>query len=265
MKSIKILLILTFTISCIYAEQSVYSDSDFVNTDILSKKNSREIFVLKQTINQLKEKVEGLQSIVEGQANVIEQLRQKSNNNLENILNQLSQRVATLESKVKETTNTVQAKENKPVYVAQNKTKKINEDKKAELKNQKNEKEKIDKKVSSKELFKKAVLDFTKGKLSQAKDSFKILLQRKYKSASVNFYLGEIAYNKQKYKEAISYYQKSVTINDNANYMDKLLLHTAVSLKKKGKQKEANTFFNAVVTGYPDSASAKEAKKYIKK
>jgi TolA-binding protein len=46
--------------------------------------------------------------------------------------------------------------------------------------------------------------------------------------------------------------------------MDKLLLHTAISLNKKGKNADADVFFNAVVNAYPNSSSAKEAKKYIK-
>jgi TolA-binding protein len=47
--------------------------------------------------------------------------------------------------------------------------------------------------------------------------------------------------------------------------MDKLLLHTAISLSKKGKKKEAKIFLNALISGYPDSSSVSEAKNYLKK
>jgi len=92
----------TFSIlisTILFAEQSVYSDTDFVDSSTIAKKNSREIFILKSKINQLKEQIEGLKSIINGQADEISQLKQRNNNDLENIINQLSQRVAKLESR----------------------------------------------------------------------------------------------------------------------------------------------------------------------
>ena len=254
----KTVLLLILTVTFINAEQSVYSDSDFIDSDAVAKKNSREIFILKQQISQLKETVEGLKSIVNGQNSQIEQLSQKLNSsaNLEKVVNELSQRVATLESKpaqvIKEVTQASSISSNVETE---------NKEKKDSIKK---ETKSIDKKLSSKELFKKAVLNFTKSKLTKAQSQFKELLKRSYKRASVNFYLGEIAYKKGRYKDAIVYYQNSATLNESASYMDKLLLHTAISLKKKGKSADAKVFFKAVVDGYPNSNSAKEAKKYIK-
>ena len=249
-----------FAISVLNAEQSVYADSDYIDPEVVAKKNSREIFILKQKISQLKESIDGLKTIINGQNTQIEQLKQKieASSNLEKIINQLSQRVAALESKGL-ATNVVSKDNNLEKPNTQANIKQNNPIKKEEKNITK-----IDKKLSSKELYKKAVLDFTKSKLTTAKKEFSQLLKRSYKKAAVHFYLGEIAYKNGRYKEAITHYQKSATLDENANYMDKLLLHTAISLKNKGKNADAKVFFKAVVDGYPNSNSAKEAKKYLK-
>jgi len=238
------------------AEQSVYSDNDFVDAETIAKKNATEIFLLKQKISQLQEKIDGFKSIINAQQNEIIQLKQKSNNNYAKILNELSQRVAKLENREP----VVVAKSNIPTQT-QNESKK--QESKAE-KSKKKEEPKIDTKISSKELFKRSVLNFTKKRLTKAQKGFKELIVRGYKTASSNFYLGEIAFSKKRYKDAIKFYQNSATLNENASYMDKLLLHTAISLKKIGKNKQAKQFFMAIIDSYPDSPSAKEAQKYLK-
>ena len=251
MKFKNILLITALTLY-INAEQSVYSDSDFIDSDAVAKKNSREIFILKQKISQLKETIEGLKTIIKGQNNQIERLNQRLNSsaNLEKIVNELSQRVAALETNQHQIAK--QEVSNTNSIVSNN----------TSLSSSKSVTKTA--KASNEELYKAAVLNFTKSKLSKAQSQFKQLLNKGYKKASIYFYLGEIAYKKGKYKEAISYYQKSATLNENASYMDKLLLHTAISLKKAGKKEDAKVFFRAVIDGYPSSNSAKEAKKYIK-
>ncbi|NPA28201.1 MAG: tetratricopeptide repeat protein, partial [Epsilonproteobacteria bacterium] len=87
---------------------------------------------------------------------------------------------------------------------------------------------------------------------------------RGYKRAESYFYLGEIAYKRKKYKDAIKFFQNSAILNEEAIYMDKLLLHTAISLNKLGKKREAKSFFQAIIDSYPDTQSAKEAKRYIR-
>ena len=247
----KYIIVLIALIGIINAEQSVYSDSDFVDPTDIAKKNSREIFKLKQKINQLKERIEGLKSIIDSQENQIAILKQKSNNsNLEKVINQLSERIAKLESR--------------PPQVIKVKEKVTPSNIITNSKEETSPKEKKVKKLSNSELYKESVLNFTKNRLSEAKKGFKTLLNKGYKKAASSFYLGEIAFKQGRYKEAIDYYQKSATLNDSASYMDKLLLHTAIALKKKGKSKEAKIFFKAIIDGYPDSPSAKEAKKYIK-
>jgi len=256
----KVILSVILSITLLSAERSVYSDSDFVDAETIAKKNSRKIFILKQQISQLKEKIEGLRTMVNSQQNEIARLKKMSNNNYATILNQLSQRISKLENRKpvviykKEETKKFDVKE--PNNTTENISKK--EEKKEKV-------TKVEKKLSSKELYKQSVLNFTKRRLTKAKEGFKSLIDRGYKKASSNFYLGEIAYIRKQYKDAIRYYQKSATLNENATYMDKLLLHTAISLKKIGKTKQAYNFFDAIISSYPDSASAKEAKKFLKK
>lgn len=261
-------IILGFILSGVcFAEQSVYTDSDFVDPLAVAKKNSTEVLVLKQQISQLKEKIEGLNTIIQGQNSEIAQLKEKVNeNNYEKIINQLSQRVAVLENK----TDVLSAAKAAPtpVPVTHNSDtvkddKKSNHDISSAVK-KKEVKKTTYENIPNSKLYKDSVLNFTKMRLTKAKDGFKVLYKRGYKKASVNYYLGEIAYKRGNYKDAIGKYQKSATIDENANYMDKLLLHTALSLKKIGKAGEAKVFFKAVVDTYPESISAKVAKKYLK-
>ncbi len=246
-----VLLVTIFLITFVYAEQSVYTDSDFVDSTTIAKKNSLEIFKLKQQISQLKERIEGLKSLVNGQSDEITALKQKSNNNFEEILNQLSQRVAKLESRPAQVVKVKVPVVEKAASIELNDSNNI--DKKVEVKH-----------LSNKDLYTKSVLNFTKDRLTKAETGFKELLKKGYKKASVNFYLGEISYKKGRYKDAIDYYQKSATLKDNASYMSKLLLHTAISLSKKGKKQDAKIFFKAVSDGYPNTPEAQKAKGYLK-
>ena len=257
MDRVKLLIVAFFLTSLVYAEQSVYSDSDFVDSSTIAKKNGLEIFKLKQKISQLKERIEGLKSLVNGQADEIAALKQKNNDTLEKIVNQLSQRVAKLESRPAQV---VKVKEVVDSNIADTTT----VTSKPEADAPKAEKKPEVKKLSNKELYKESVLNFTKNRLTKAKEGFKSLLKKAYKKASVSFYLGEISYKKSRYKDAIDYYQTSATLNDNASYMSKLLLHTAVSLTKKGKSQDAKIFFKAVADSYPNTKEAKKAKKYLK-
>jgi len=257
MRSLKLIIMIAIFGGVSYAEQSVYTNSDFVDPVSMAKKNSRDILILKQQISQLKEKIEGLNTIIEGQNSEIAALKQKSNNNFENILNQLSQRVAALESRPQQV---IVSKPSNTSNIG------VAEMESNELKNSpKVKKSNISlKTIPSSKLFKDSVLNFTNSRLTKAKAGFKELLKRGYKKASDNYYLGEIAYKRGKFKEAISYFQQSATLNEDANYMDKLLLHTAKSLKKIGKPGEAKVFFQAVIDSYPNRPTAKEAKRYLK-
>jgi TolA-binding protein len=255
----RVLFLVSSSMLFVMAEPSVYSDVDFVDAETIAKKNSREIFLLKEKIANLNEKIEGLKTLLNSQENQILRLKQKTNNNYADIINKLSQKVAQLEYKVNMQKYNPPSIKTPTTYSLEDKQEQTKEIKQELKKEQEKEL-----KLSNKELYKKAVLDFNNKRFTSAKRIFKQLLLKGYKAAESNFYLGEIAFYRKQYKDAISYYQNSATLNEDAIYMDKLLLHTAIALKKIGKTTEAKNFLKAIVASYPDTPSAKEAKKYLK-
>lgn len=90
-----------------------------------------------------------------------------------------------------------------------------------------------------------------------AKAYFEHLADKNHKPAYSNFMLGEIEYAQKNYLQAIPYYQNSVELYDKADYMPKLLYHTAISFDKTGDKKSANKFYGALKQAYPDSKEAK--------
>jgi TolA-binding protein len=53
-------------------------------------------------------------------------------------------------------------------------------------------------------------------------------------------------------------------LNENAAYMDRLLLHTGISLENEGEKEQAKKFYQAIVDAYPGTSSAKVAKKRLR-
>jgi len=268
MKLNKVLVVLSFATFVLFAEPSVYTDSDFIDTDTIVKKNSRQILLLKQKIAQLKEKIDGLESIIKGQSIQIEQLKQKTNNNLVDIVNKLSQRVAALENRPpKVVTKIVQNNSENNANSSDSIEGTIEPNKKPKIKDAL-EDDTPKTKLSNKELYKQAVIDFVNKRYTKAKKAFKKLISKGYKKDASTFYLGEIAFYRKKYADAIIQYKKCAELNKNLTkepaYMPKLFLHTAIALKKVGEPQKAKAFFEAVINSYPNSPSAKEAKKYLK-
>ena len=80
-----------------------------------------------------------------------------------------------------------------------------------------------------------------------AKKRFTIADAKGYKPAASNYYLGEIAYYTQQYEDAIFYYKKSAGLYDKAEYIDVLLLHTAISLERTGNKEQAKLFYQNII------------------
>jgi len=102
-----------------------------------------------------------------------------------------------------------------------------------------------------------------KKRYTDAKKRFDILEGRGYKKAATHFYLGEIAYRTGKHTRAIDEYKQSAELDENAGYMDKLLLHTGLAMEKSGDKAQAKRFFQAIIDGYPGTSSARVAKKHL--
>ncbi|WP_419774732.1 tetratricopeptide repeat protein [Halarcobacter sp.] len=110
--------------------------------------------------------------------------------------------------------------------------------------------------AEAKELFKK---DY----FSKAIPMFEELVELNFKPAEGNFYLGEMWYYRKKYEEAISYFKTSAMLYDKADYMPKLLLHSAISFEKIKDYSNAANFYNSLIGIYPDSKEAKIATKNL--
>ena len=73
--------------------------------------------------------------------------------------------------------------------------------------------------------------------------------------------IGEINYFQKLYANAIKSYQTSLKLHDKADYMPRLLYHSAISFDKLGDIKSANQFYNALMVTYPDSKEAQAVPK----
>ena len=249
-----VVLLSILTLSLAWSEPSVYGAS---GSYISPQKNRAKIESLKREIEQLKQEIEGLKSVVDGLGASIneEQSKLDSKTNSTQTLQKLASMIDEINANYVSKKELKMALAGKGVSISKKSTKKSTP--------------KTDKlnatlnRASSSALYSKGVRLIRQGKYTQAKLRFDILKRRKYKKAPTYFYLGEIAYRAHKYQDAIDYYKVSAQSDEGANYMDKLLLHTALSLEKIGQKSQAKRFFQAILDGYPDSASAKIAKKHL--
>ena len=116
---------------------------------------------------------------------------------------------------------------------------------------------------SKKELMIEARALFKKDYFTKAIPILNYLLEANYRPAESNFLLGEIHYYRKKYKNAISYFKTSAVLYDKANYMPKLLLHSAISFEKINDLENAQSFYNTIIDVYPESVEATEASKKL--
>ncbi len=244
----------------LHAEPSVYGRST---------SSSVQIYALKQQVAQMREEMEGLRSLVQSLNQRLGQLENRQRNQaggasidtLKRQIGALEARVATLEKRkpassakaVKSGSKAKSAKLSKPSSSGKNGSKNGSSKVSSALE-----------KAPSNKLFSRGVRLIHQKRYADAKLRFDILQKRKYKPASTQFYLGEIAYRTGAYDEAIQHYQKSAELNENAAYMDRLLLHTGIALERTGDKAQAKNFFQAIVDGYPGTSSAREAKKHLK-
>ena len=116
---------------------------------------------------------------------------------------------------------------------------------------------------SKKDLMIEARLLFKKDYFTKAIPILNYLLKSNYRPAESNYLLGEISYYRKKYKDAISYFKTSAILYDKAKYMPKLLLHSAISFEKTNDLSNATSFYNTIIDVYPASNEAKSASKNL--
>jgi TolA-binding protein len=247
------------------------------------KKLDRTISKTQLQINSLKEKMEGVTTVVDGQNQRINKLQtrildiEESLKKSFEMYQETQKRLDGVEALTKELKET-QDKNYKQItkvlkelgklidkidnsYVKRSEIEGLVKKSAATTKSAKKSKLKKD----SPTLLKDAVNDFRSKKYEDAKSEFAELIKRRYKPARCNYYLGEISYYTKKYSDAVAYYKKSLSLYDKANYVPTLLFHTAISFEKMGKKSEAKKFYLALEANYPDSTEAKMAKKKLNK
>ena len=125
-------------------------------------------------------------------------------------------------------------------------------------------KSKIDK-MSNAEIAKLAKQNYDKKYYTKSIEHYTYLIEKNYKPAFAHYMVGEMKYRRKNYSEAIAYFKKSASLYSKASYMPYLMLHTAVSMEKTGDKKNAKSFYKGIVTKYPNSDPAKTAKSKLSK
>ncbi|WP_455756547.1 tetratricopeptide repeat protein [Sulfurimonas sp.] len=248
-----------------------------------NKKNLKKIAVKSNNqanqVESLRERIDGLQSIVESlsrksQKNKTElaslQLKNteelKNSDEYEKRLGEVTQQNSLLIKEIKElvdniTNNYVTKKEfNKLVYSVNKFKDLVSKELKGSTKSKKTDLDSME----NAEIEKKAKAFFSKKYYTKAIEYYSHLILKNYKPATSHFMIGQMKFKRKNYADAISFYKKSAALYSKASYMPELMLNTAISMHKTGDKKNAKAFFNGVISKYPKSSQAKSSKKYIK-
>jgi len=119
--------------------------------------------------------------------------------------------------------------------------------------------------ISSPNLYNLAKRNYDKKYYTKSIANYEELIKRNYRPARAHYMIGEMYYKRKNYAKAISYFKKSSALYSKASYMPSLLLHTAISMDKTGDKAHAKVFYKAIIIKYPKSKEAKEAKKRLSK
>lgn len=110
----------------------------------------------------------------------------------------------------------------------------------------------------------KAALKFYNDKYyTNAIEHYEHLIKKNYRPARAHYMIGDMWYKRKDYAQAIAYFKKSAKLYDKADYMPKLMLHTAISMEQTGDTANAKKFYQAVVAKYPDTPESKTASEQL--
>ena len=113
---------------------------------------------------------------------------------------------------------------------------------------------------SNAEIANEAKRNYDRKYYTKSIEQYSYLIEKNYRPARAHYMIGEMKYYRKNYAEAIAYFKKSASLYQKASYMPVLLLHTAISMQKTGDQKNAKSFYQAVLSKYPNTKSASIAK-----
>lgn len=262
----KMALLMTLGSVALVAEPSVYGNSgQYAAPQKSITKNQKMINALKRQVATQKERIDGLQSVVEGLSAKIHELEGKgattaSTSNVDNtpLLQELGKMIDKINAEYVSKEELKKALGAKGNYApAKNETAKSSTKSTTTIKSLES--------MSTKKLYSEGVRLFVKKRYDESKKRFLITDVKGYKPAASNYYLGEIAYYTKQYEDAIFYFKKSAGLYDKASYIDTLLLHTGISLEKSGEKAQARAFYENIIANYKGKKTAKIAKEKLKK
>lgn len=208
-------------------------DSDIQNLQEQISNNTKNIQLLKDSLNDINESISQIQEILSSEI-------KKQNNNATESLN--TNRIINSDNNAtKPQSNTLESKEDSDDV-------------------------QFDKDVTRRgDIFKEArTLTYTK-KFDEAIARYKWFIEIDYKKAESNYMLGNISYEQNYYNDAIYYYKESAILDDKATYMPRLLLNSANSFRVLKDVENAKKFYNSLLSLFPNSNEAQEAKTQLNK
>ncbi len=134
---------------------------------------------------------------------------------------------------------------------------------KSELKTQDVKKVSQKKNRTNWEISKDAEANFEKKHYTDAIRDYEYLIKQNFKPAYSHYMIGEMKFRRKDYAEAIAYFKKSAELYSKAKYMPSLMLHTAMAMEATGDSKNAKAFYNAIASSYPDTKEATVALKNL--
>ncbi|SMC09931.1 tetratricopeptide repeat protein [Nitratiruptor tergarcus] len=236
--------------------------------DIKSIKS--RLYNIETKVNTLTEKVAGIESIVEGLDENLNNLKKKLKaDNTQMLQNEIDTLKADLNTSIaiqKENFSQIKKVLKELSSLIDNIS--ANYVSKSELQEQLQKiYAKLNKKkksaLSGAKLYSLAHKAYKNKEYKKAIEYFEAAAAKKYKPATSNFYIGESCYYTKDYACAVEHYKKSASIYAKSSYMPILLLHTAISLERLGQKSEAKKFYKNLIKLYPRSKAAKIAKKRL--
>ena len=242
----------------IYGAGDINSASPYglTETEQMILENKKTLHVLFNRLNEQQRKIDGLNSIIDGQSREIfslkeqleiqnrmlsEQQPKQDENQTYNLLLEMGQMIDNIN-------NTYVTKDELKKALAGSRPQRSSRNSGSPVRG------------NSADIYRRAVQLFGKRSYQTSKSNFEAALSANYKPAASNYYLGEIAYYTRNYEDAISYYKQSASLYETASYMPVLFLHTAISLSQTGQRDQARAFFNLVIDNYPNTRAAAIAK-----
>ncbi|MFA6138297.1 MAG: tetratricopeptide repeat protein [Sulfurimonas sp.] len=241
-------------------------------------------------IDSLRERIDGLQSIIESlskkaqsnksEINVLNQkngIESKSSDEfykrLSDMIHTNSEDIAKIKVVISELTKAIEVMNKSQVSKSELTDKDKASAKKSENKEKSDNAKSTDKSantekseletMSNEDIDTKAKELFDKKNYTKSSEYYNHLVDKNYKPAVSHYMMGEINFKRKNYAEAVAYYKKSSSLYAKASYMPSLLLHTAISMDNTNDKKNAKLFYEGLIAKYPESSEAKEAKKNL--